>query len=108
MAQFYVYETVDFTITLTPSDALQNYDNVVVSIGQGQVILNKDQTELGIDVENGKINLHLSQEETAMFSRGKAEIQVNIYYTDKERDTSVMGRIDVKDNLYKEVMPDEQ
>lgn len=107
MAHFYVWETVDFPIHLTPKEALQDYDHIIVSIGQGQVLINKSDDELGIDVDEGLINIHLSQEETGKFVKGKAELQVNIYYTSTERDTSVKAKIDVKDNLYKEVMTDE-
>lgn len=114
MARFYRFETVDIPLKLTPVGVLENYSKIVVSIAQeGMTQINKDESQLGIDVGNDIITLSLSQEETSKFAGGncnnprKATIQVNIYYESTERDVSTTGTIDVYDNLYKEVISNE-
>lgn len=110
MAYFFIYETVDFPLKLSFKDTtiegkvLDNYSKVVVSLSQGKELLEKSE-DLGIDTENDIINLHLTQEETALFKPNRqVSLQVNIYYEDTERDTSFETFIDVYDNLHKEIM----
>lgn len=112
MAYFFIWETVDFPLQLSFKDSsiegkvLDEYDKIVVSLKQGNVLLEKTDDDLGIDTEEDILNLHLSQEETAMFKANKqVTLQVNIYYDDTERDTSFETFIDVYDNLHKELMP---
>ena len=115
MAHFYKYETVDIPLKFTPTGVLENYSHIVVSIGQkGIVQIDKTEEDSGleIDVENDTIVLSLSQEETGKFTGGdsisnKAQIQVNIYYDNAERDVSTVGTIDVYNNLYEKVIRDE-
>lgn len=114
MARFYRFETVDIPMKLTPVGVLENYSKIVVSIAQeGMVQINKDESQLGIDIENDIITMSLSQEETCLFDGGnmgnpkRAYIQINIYYESTERDVSTTGTIDVYDNLYKEVISNE-
>ena len=107
MARFYKYETVDIPITLSPDGVLEDYKHIVISIKQHGVQIDKTEDDIGIDTEQNLINVHLSQEETAMFQVGNAKIQLNIYYTNTERDTSTMADIEVSENLYKKVMTDE-
>lgn len=107
MAHFYVYETKPLKISFTPASVLQDYKHIMVSIGQFGVLVNKDESDLDIDTENGTITLNLSQEETGKFKKGEALVQVNIYYDYKERDVSRQGTIEIRDNLYKKVINDE-
>ena len=105
MPYFYEWETVDLIITLDEEDALVDYSDVIVSLNQwGFRSINKDASELDIDVNSNTIMLHLSQRESGRFREGEALLQVNIYYDDAERDTSEMASIEVRNNLYKEVM----
>lgn len=114
MKGFYRYETVDIPLVFTPNEVLEGYQHIVVSIAQDNVTkVNKTEESLEIDTTNNKIIVPLSQEETGMFIGGdknnpkKAKIQVNIYYNNAERDVSTVGTLDVYDNLYKKVMPDD-
>lgn len=113
-AYFFVYETVDIPLLFEPTGSLEGYDKIIVSLAQfGETILEKTNDALGIDVENDRVNLSLSQEETAMFIGGKkcdpkiVDIQVNIYYTNRERNTTFNEVIEVYDNQHKEVMSNE-
>lgn len=113
-AYFFVYETVDIPLLFEPDGALEGYKKIVVSLAQfGTTIIEKWQDELGIDVENNRINLSLSQEETAMFTGGKkcdpkiVDIQVNIYYETQERDTTFNEIIEVYSNQHKKVISNE-
>lgn len=108
-AFFYIYETVDFPLVLTSEDGqplLNDISNVMVSLRQSIVLVEKDlsSSDISLDTENNTINLHLSQEDTGKFKQGNAVIQVNLLYTNTERDTSVQGTITVLDNLHKKVM----
>ena len=110
MAHFYVYETVDIPIKLKTenTEILKDYTEIVVSIVQKNPLVQIDKftDEIGINVETNTLTIHLSQEETAKFYADKvAEVQVNIYYENTERDTSAKGTIDVLENLYKKQMP---
>lgn len=111
MAHFYTYETVDIPLVFEPDGCLENYKHIIVSIKQkGSVQIDKAEDALGIDIENNTINVSLSQEETAQFKGGTetnpktAEIQVNIYYTNTDRDVSTKKTINVYDNLYEKVI----
>lgn len=105
MAGFYVYETYPLAIRLKKEGVLTDYQEVVVSISQGNKTLNLTEDRVGVDVDNDTININLSQEETAKFTpKREAKIQVNVYYTDQERDVSAQGTLEVMDNLYKELM----
>lgn len=102
MPYFYIYETVTFPIQLSDTEALQNYDKVVVTISQKNIQV--DITNPSVDEETGRLTIWLSQEDTSKFVKGTATIQVNIYYTDKERDVTNTAKIQVLDNLYKKVI----
>lgn len=111
MAQFYIFESVNWDIQLVNEDenshVLDNIKNVVISIRQQNTLLEKDSESgaVGIDAENDVITVALSQEETGSFTAGKqAIIQVNLLYNDTERDTTCQDRIEVLDNLHKQVM----
>lgn len=101
-AFFYVYETVEFPVQLSDPDALKGYHKVIVSISQKDVQLDIDNAIIFED--EGKLIFRLEQEDTALFKKGKVDVQVNIYYTNGERDTTEKGMISVFDNLYKEVI----
>ena len=114
MAGYYQFQTVDLEITIHSEDAekpLEDYRQIVVSLDQGggrgnyhgDYIFDAGAPE--VDVENSVINLSLSQEESGKYNSGKADVQVNILYDNAERNVTVMGRVDVKRNLYREVMP---
>jgi len=104
MVYFYAWETVDITITLDRENALVDCDDVVVSIGQiGSRVLHKSD-ELDIDENSNTIIMHLEQRETGKFVEGEANVQVNLYYSNGERDTSAKAVIYVRDNLYREAM----
>lgn len=110
LASFFIYETVNLPIHLTSKDGetgiLTNCKNVVISLKQKSLLLEKDKesADVAIDAENDTINLYLSQEDTGRFKPGEASMQINILYEDKERDTSAQATILVLDNYHKEVM----
>ena len=106
MAGFYIWETADLEVSVTgEGNPLEGYEDIVVSIAQPGRELHLTGDELGIDVDAQTVNVHLAQEQTGRFKAGTAEIQLNVYYSDTERDTSAKGKLDVYDNLYRQVMP---
>ena len=104
-AHIYIYETATLPIVLSKPEVLEGFQKIVVSITQVNHHSLHISDALGIDAEAGKIYVPLSQEETAAFKAGSAEVQVNIYYASSERDVSAKATIEVLDNLYKELMP---
>lgn len=113
MASFYQWETKGFNLIIQGADnPLENWKQVVVSLGQNQkevVVLNaiKDgETDAGIEVIEAEntIAISLSQKQTGKFQKGKCDVQVNVLYFDRERDTTIEGVVDVRNNLHKKVM----
>ena len=105
-AGFYRFETETMRIELEPSTALRDYKDVVVSIRQSGT---KEQidimaNDLEIDAETGVLQFHLDQAQTGRFRAGTAVLQVNIFFVDRERDTSITAILTVHENLYEKVM----
>lgn len=101
---FYQYETVDLLIRIKSeqaSAALQDYDEIIVSIAQNNTVVNVQ--DFSVDVQEATITLHMTQKETGKFKKGKATLQVNIY-RNKRRKATGYGTLTVLDNLYKKVM----
>ena len=113
VGSFYLFETLDWAIELVPEDEsiieglLDDYDVVIVTISQRDgATISKSSKDSGIsvDTETNTINLSLTQSETGAFSKGDAEIQINVKFNNSNRKVSVKGNIQVLDNLYKEVI----
>lgn len=108
MAYFYAWETKTLSIGLKNKqgeydpEILNDYKEIIISIKQPSCQI--DIREVDVDTEQGILSIHLDQEQTSIFKKGKARIQVNIYYNNEERDTSVEGEIEVRENLYQKVM----
>ena len=114
MTDFYVYETVDFSINLTSKTQiaiLEDVKDLVISFKQviknayrnNRAFLEKNLSsdDIELDIENSR----LSQEDTSKFiPNNKVQVQINILYNNEERDTSVKGEIMALDNLHEEVM----
>lgn len=101
-AYFYIYETVTFPIQLSDTEALRDIEKIIVSLKQKTVQLDKMNPDF--NEETGVINLYLTQEDTAMFKQGTVDLQINLYYTDHERDVTKKTQIQALDNLYKQVI----
>lgn len=110
---FYQWETKGLNLVIIGAeDPLEGWSHVVVSLGQGgrsRVDLHaRDGGEsdpgINVDVENDTIELSLSQEVTGRFAEGECDVQVNILYHDRERDTTLEGVVEVRHNLYRKVM----
>lgn len=104
---FYQYETVDLLVRIKnpqASAALQDFDEIKVTIAQNNTAVNIQNFD--VNVQEATISLHLSQQETGKFRKGKATLQVNIY-RNKRRKATGYGTLTVLDNLYKKVMGDD-
>ena len=107
MTTIYRYETATLPLKFTPSGVLNDYEHIIVSIAQNETQIDINEDNLTIDTANDTINVSLSQEQTGNLKIGKADIQVNIYYQNTERDVSTCGSIVILDNLYKKVINNE-
>ena len=106
MAGFYIWETKTLHLQLIPETALDGFKDVIVTLAQewSEAIVEKSTADLVIKEQEGQIDVGLSQEETAKFVPGKVRIQVNLLYNDSERDTTVQGVVEARDNLHRKVM----
>ena len=109
MAGFYIYETKPLKILLKRNGEkaegiLEDYKKIIVTIKQDGTVIEKTGNSVEADVEESTVSIYLSQQETAIFKPGSAQIQVNVLFEDTERDTSSQGIIHIMDNLHKEVM----
>ena len=65
-AKFYQYETVDLLLRIIKdTTALQDYDEVIVTVAQGNTVVNVGNFE--IDVTEGTITVHMSQQVRSSF-----------------------------------------
>ena len=103
MAYFYIWETVTFPIHLSDAGALNDVNQIIVSLKQKDVQV--DIVDPEYDASESMIYLRLEQEDTSKFRKGNVILQINIYYNDTERDTTKQVTIEALDNLYKKVMP---
>lgn len=105
-AGFYIYETKPLTLRFKPDGVLVNSKEIIVTILQGisGTLIEKTGADLAINLTDNTVTIHLTQEETARFKPGTAQVQVNILYEDRERDTTVQAQLSVYDNLHREIM----
>ena len=107
---FFQWETADVKIMLVDQDdnpipgILNGVKDVTASFVQGINSQHFHLEQLGVDPATSSIFVRFEQEQSAVFIKGKAEVQVNIYYDNAERDTSLKGVINIYDNLYKRIM----
>lgn len=106
MAGFYIWETKTLYLQLKPETALDGFKDVIVTLAQewSGIKVEKLTSDLVIKEDVGQINVHLTQKETGQFVPGKVRIQVNLLYNDSERDTTVQGVVEARDNLHRKVM----
>lgn len=114
MEQIYTYTTPSYTISFKESNVLTDYNKVVVTLKQdGIAQIDKFNDDLDIDSEEDTITVEFTQEETGKLYGGKkdnpnyAELQVNIYYEDEDRNSTSTENIKVYSNLYEDVIGNE-
>ena len=86
MTEFYVYETVDFSINLTSKTQiaiLEDVKDLVISFKQviknayrnNRAFLEKNLSsdDIELDIENSRLNVHLSQEACIIFNKKTLE-----------------------------------
>ena len=111
MFSFFVWETVNIPMLLIGKDdetgILNDCKDVVISFYQQGFLLEfyKDDANVGIDVENDKLNVYLGQEQTGMFKPDVIiTVQVNVLYENAERNTTCTGAIRPLANLHRKIM----
>lgn len=95
-----------FTLTLPAGTDLTQASHIVFSIVQDCFELHKKDTGIEVDsTDHNKLTVSLTQEDTLNFSwNEKAEIQLNIYYSNGSRVPTKVYEIEVEKNLYREVI----
>lgn len=94
--------TPTFILTLPNTIDLTAVKNLYFTLEQGNVKLDKNGEDLS--VEGQEISVYLSQNETLMFSPGRANLQLNWTYDGGTRACSNIVSVPVGPNLLKEVV----
>lgn len=112
---FTAFETVDLQLTIEPTGALVDYQEIMVSVVQGAQRVDKPYQKDAPEVDGDVIHLRLEQDETGKFTYyepnpcGEPDlrnprIQVNVLYEGGERRTTNIANLDLYEQLYKKKM----
>ena len=110
-AFFYQYVTAELKLLVRgEGKPLEGYEEIVVSLDQGKgrgcyhgdYFFDAGSAE--VDVDESAITVYLTQEESGKYAAVSTKVQVNIYYADHERDATLEGRVQVRENLYPRVI----
>lgn len=93
------YTTPTFVLTLPEGVDLSLADEIIFSLRQGCLSIDKVVT-----VDGQEVDVYLSQEETGQLKVGACEIQLNWKYSNGERACSKIKKIAIGNNLLKEVI----
>ncbi len=99
------YTTPTFTLTLPDSVDLTQATNVYVTFAKGDNKMTKTDEE--IEVSAHSVDVYLSQEETAAFTSGLVQIQMNWTYSETggiRRACTEIVTVNVTPNLLNEVV----
>ena len=94
--------TPTFILTLPNTVDLTVVKNLYFTLEQGNVKLTKKGEDLS--VEGQEVSVYLGQEETLMFTPGRATLQLNWTYDGGTRACSNIVTVPVGHNLLKEVV----
>lgn len=94
--------TPTFILTLPDTVDLTGVKNLYFTLEQGNVKLTKKGEDLS--VEGQEVSVYLGQEETLMFTPGRANLQLNWTYDGGTRACSNIVTVPVGHNLLKEVV----
>ena len=83
-------------------DVTQASKVLVTISAKGQTLFNKSNDNLAI--EEHKVSLYLTQEETLSIPVGEVSCQINLLYADGSRVATNITKVDWSKNLYDEVM----
>lgn len=103
--EIYTYTTPSFTITFKETGVLEDYEKIKVSLKQ-EGVAQIDKDDVAVDLEEESIEVNFTQEDTGKLDGGtpdepiKAQLQVNIYYQNTDRNCTSIKTLDVIDNLY--------
>lgn len=102
MADWTLYTTPTFLLDYHDAVDLSLADHVYVTIKQGARVVTKQDDELTI--ENGKIAVFLSQQDSARFTAGEASIMANWTYSDGRRGALKETTITLDRNLLPQIL----
>lgn len=94
------------TLTLTVGADLTGMD-VYVTIQQGSTLVTIEDAEMEYDGTKTSIAVTLTQEQTALFSRGSCDVQVNWLDANERRSATQVRSVPIGTQLLREVLPEE-
>lgn len=102
MADWTLYTTPTFILDYHDAVDLSRAEHIYVTIKQGTRVITKSDDELTI--EDGKIYVYLSQQDSARFTAGDASIMANWTYTGGQRGALKETKITLDRNLLPQVL----
>lgn len=99
----YQFTTDQIRIKLPQTIPVGTIDKLVVSMIQGTVKLEKDETEITLDTENNKLIIDLTQAETGAFAVGSIAVQCHFICGSAAFCTNEMY-VEVFENIHGEVL----
>lgn len=96
----YRYTTPTLPITIDGVNfADVDYFRIAIEKGNTELLYVINANDERVDAQHNTINLALTQEESALFSEGYAQIQARIRYTSGSVQATNIGSVSVKDVL---------
>lgn len=96
----YRYTTPTLPITIEGVNFAQvDHFRIAIEKGNTELLYVINANDERVDAQHKTINLALTQEETALFSEGYAQIQVRIRYTGGSVQATEIGSISINDVL---------
>lgn len=113
-AEIFVYATEELTFELRtaegekPVGIFDGIKEAIVTLSQGGGAIEKrlSDGEIGLDDEQAAVNVRFRQEDTARLQGGtsekpkSADVQVNLYYHNTDRDVTHEAKVPVYRNLH--------
>lgn len=118
MAEIFAFSTDELSFELRdaegekPEGIFDGIKEVIVTLSQGGDPIEKKLSDggIGLDDEDASVNVRFDQDDTALLRGGTldkprtADIQVNLYYQNTDRDVTHEAKIPVYRNLHPKEM----
>lgn len=101
----YAWTDPDILLEIDPPGFLANHGTIMVTVEQGDVLIEKTGDDLEVDVDAGTIFTTLTQEETGRLNdAAPVQVMANIINEAGKRIRTTRGLLDVEENDYEEVL----
>lgn len=92
--------TPTITIKVKGNLSVDLFKTVIVTLKQGDIQVDKTNSDIEFDAENNVLNVFLTQEDTLVFRKGQVSIQVRVLTFSEEALASQIINKSIDDILY--------